>query len=152
MATISPDYQQKGVWNPYYNIDPTIDRAVTREISKEYDIERGALLRYKNIYTQDIKTGWNLINTVSKGKFLFQIEVYGDEYDKVSLPYYISIAGKSVKGHYGMTTRKSATGSSNVNEIMTVYFLKHTNFKNAKDFMNKCCTEGNKTTGICSFY
>ena len=47
MPTISPDYQQKGVWNPYYNIDPTTDRAVTREIAKEYDIERGAFLRYK---------------------------------------------------------------------------------------------------------
>ena len=59
MATISPDYQQKGVWNTYYNIDPIIDRAVTREISKEYDIERGAFLRYKNVYTKDIKIGWN---------------------------------------------------------------------------------------------
>jgi len=148
MPTISPDYQQKGVWNPYYNIDPTIDRAVTREIAKEYDIERGAIIRYKNIHTKDIKATWDLIKTASKGKFAFQIEVFGDEYDEVLLPYYISISAKTVKGHYGMTTRKSATGSSNVNEIMTVYFLKHTNFKNAKDFMNKCCTEGNKTTGI----
>ena len=148
MATISPDYQQKGVWNPYYNIDPIIDRAVTREISKEYDIERGAFLRYKNVYTEDIKIGWDLINTTSKGKFVFQIEVYGDEYDKVLLPYYISVAGKTVKGHYGMTSRKDSTASSNVNEYMTVYFLKHKTFTDAKDFMSKCCTEGTKTTGI----
>ena len=148
MPTISPDYQQKGVWNPYYNIDPTTDRAVTREIAKEYDIERGAFLRYKNVHTQDIKTSWDLIKTVSRGKFAFQIEVFGDEYDKVPLPYYISVAGKAVKGHYGMTSRKDSTASSNVNEYMTVYFLKHKTFTDAKDFMNKCCTEGNKTTGI----
>ena len=91
MPTISPDYQQKGVWNPYYNIDGVTDRAVTREIAKEYDIERGAIIRYKNIHTKDIKATWNLIKTVSKGKFVFQIEVFGDRYDTVLLPYYIKI-------------------------------------------------------------
>ena len=148
MPTISPDYQQKGIWNPYYNIDPRTDRAVTKVIAQDYDIERGAFLRYKNIYTADIKNSWDLIKTVSKGKFVFQIEVFGDEYDKVPLPYYISVAGKDVKGHWGMATRKDSTASSNVNEYLTVYFLKHNDFTDAKDFMNKCCKEGTKTTGI----
>ena len=148
MPTISPDYHQKGVLNPYYIIDPRTDRAVTKEVSQDYHIERGAFLRYKNIYTADIKNSWGLIRTVSKGKFVFQIEVFGDRYDKVLLPYYIEIAGKAVKGHYGMTTRKDATASSNVNEYLTVYFLKHIEFIDAKDFMNKCCKEGTKTTGI----
>ena len=47
-----------------------------------------------------------------------------------------------------MTTRKDATASSNVNEYLTVYFLKHIEFTDAKDFMNKCCKEGTRTTGI----
>ena len=47
-----------------------------------------------------------------------------------------------------MATRKDSTASSNVNEYLTVYFLKHNDFTDAKDFMNKCCKEGTKTTGI----
>jgi len=93
--------------------------------------------------------GWDLMHTTSRGKYTFQMEFYSTGHETVPIPYYINIAAKAVKGHWGMTTRKDSTASSNVNEFLTVYFLKHMQPNiDAKDFMNTCCKEGSRTTGI----
>ena len=66
---------------------------------------------------------------------------------KTILPFGIISTKKQVKGHLGMTTRKDTTASSNVNEFLTVYFLKNKD-REPKDLENDSCEKGNKSTGI----
>ena len=46
-----------------------------------------------------------------------------------------------------MTSRKDSTASSNVNEFLTVYFLKHKTFTTAKAFM-KFVSTAKTATGV----
>jgi len=55
------------------------------------------------------------------GSYKFQICKAGANHEQ--LPYGIVVTKDKVQGHFGMTTRKDSTASSNVNELLSVYFL-----------------------------
>ena len=124
--TISPEYQQKGVFNPYYTLTNDVVTAVSQEL-KIKKIQYDEIL-FKNVLSPK---GTNL---GGKGKFYFQIVVKQGNKEK-DIKHYISAQKNQVTGHYGMKTRKDSTASSNVNEIMSVYFLKHPKFKDAQSFI-----------------
>lgn len=124
--TISPEYQQKGVFNPYYTLTNDVVTAVSQEL-KIKKIQYDEIL-FKNVLSPK---GTNL---GGKGKFYFQIVVKQGNKEK-DIKHYISTQKNQVTGHYGMKTRKDSTASSNVNEIMSVYFLKHPKFKDAQSFI-----------------
>jgi len=124
--TISPEYQQKGVFNPYYTLTNDVITAVSQEL-KIKKIQYDEIL-FKNVLSPK---GTNL---GGKGKFYFQIVVKQGNNEK-DIKHYISVQKNQVTGHYGMKTRKDSTASSNVNEIMSVYFLKHPKFKDAQSFI-----------------
>lgn len=106
--TVSPNYQQRGVFNPYYTLkvdDVTINQIVG-----------SGKLKYKCVESPNGEE----ILTLGNGKFLFQIEL-----DDKEQPYYIRATKGNVVGHFGMKSRKSATASSDVNEVLSMYFLIH---------------------------
>ena len=110
--TISPDYQQKGQFNPFYTVTPEIEKSVKKEVKPKKE------LKFKSV---DKTKGTSLGD---KGKFPFQV-FDGDK----QLPYSISLRMKDVMGHYGMKTRKDSTASANVNEFMSLYFAKYPFFQ-----------------------
>ena len=136
MPTVSPYYQQRGVANPYYVLDPA---TVTQTLSalKREGIDQKQLL-FKSVEAIQGKT---IIK--STGKYKFQLAS-----DKVQdLPYGIETTKKQVKGHLGMTSRKDSTASSNVNEFLTVYFLVNPPMT-PEQLENHSCKQGNASTGV----
>ena len=123
--TISPFYQQRGTFNPFYVLDDGLATTIADKLSeKEYD----------ELLFKSVESGSGELIHSDKGKFEFQLVIKrGDS--EIELPQYIKITKKSVIGHYGMKTRKSATASSNVNEFLSMYFLAHTEFTDAQTFM-----------------
>jgi hypothetical protein len=104
--TVSPYYTQKGVANPYYDLDIPMD-AITAAIGD-------GKITFKSV---ESPTGQQLL-AVGRGKFQFQIERDGAE-----TPYYVTTTKSVVQSHLGMGKRKDSTASSNVNELLSVYFL-----------------------------
>jgi len=125
--TISPDYQQKGVFNPFYTVTPDVEKVVKKEVKPKKE------LKFKSV---DKPKGTSISD---KGKFQFQV-FDGDK----QLPYSVSLRMKDVIGHYGMKTRKNSTASANVNEYCSLYFAKYPKFTDAQTFMNDI---GGKTGG-----
>ena len=129
--TVSPDYQSKGVFNPFYVLNIPEDDIRPSVGDGE--------IKYKSV---DVGSG-TLIKRYGKGNFHFQVNVNGEDTN-----FYIITPKKGfVTAHYGQKTRKSATASSNVNEFLTVYFLLHKDYTDAKTFMSDI---GGKTgpTGV----
>ena len=112
MVTISPYYKQKNVLNPFYTIQKTVENKV-KNLLKDRKVKGITELLYKNV---DNGRGKLLLDT--NGKFIFQVFN-----EKVDLKYYITIRKSDIVGHYGMKSRKDTTASSNVNEILSVFFL-----------------------------
>lgn len=108
--TVSPYYTKKGVANPYYDIDLKDD--IVKQTVGDGEI------KYKNV---ESPTGQELLS-LGNGKFFFQIEKDGQD-----TPYYIRTTKSAVKSHFGMESRKNATASSDVNEMLSVYFFIHPN-------------------------
>ena len=136
MPTVSPYYQQRGVANPYYVLDPA---TVTQTLSalKREGIDQKQLL-FKSVEAIQGKT---IIK--STGKYKFQLAS-----DKVQdLPYGIETTKRQVKGHLGMVSRKDSTASSNVNEFLTVYFLVNPPMT-PEQLENHSCKQGNASTGV----
>jgi hypothetical protein len=106
MVTINPNYQQRGVSNPYY----TVSNEVTNKLRKL--VGSGEIL-YRSV--DGIKG--NLVLDMG-GKFPFLLER-----KKKSLNSYILLRKKDIKGHLGMATRKDSTASANVNEFLSMFFL-----------------------------
>jgi hypothetical protein len=131
MPTISPDYMMKGISNPYYNVDTVTNSSVTSFLRRKKVAYKELL--YKCVY----KGNGESIPNSSKGKYVFQIVNKNQQRKEIELPYYINLTAKQIKGHYGMATRKDSTASSNVNEFLTVYFLKN-KYPGAKEFMEYC--------------
>ena len=125
--TISPHYQQKGNFNPYYTLDASIEKAVKEDLPKK--------IKYVELLFKSVERGKGTILIDAKGKFEFQI-VSKTKSAEIETNFFIRVPKKFVKSHYGMKTRKSATASSDVNEFMTVYFLQHKKFTDAKTFMS----------------
>ena len=139
MPTVSPCYRQKGVLNPYYIMDQTTIASTKTALSKKgIKLKSNEEVFFKSV---DKIKGDIIVN--SRGKYLFQLAL-----DKETiLPFGILTTKKQVKGHLGMTTRKDTTASSNVNEFLTVYFLKNKD-REPKDLENDSCEKGDKSTGI----
>lgn len=142
--TISPSYQTKGVPNPYYTITDSIDRNILTKLKKEYNILKSEVLRYKCI---DKPSQKQTSIYDSRGKFIFQVEFFDTKSKNIlATEYYISLPTKEIKSHYGGASRKDSTASSNVNEFLSLYFLKH-DFKDVKSFM-KMVSKEKSGTGI----
>jgi len=118
--TISPDYSMKGVPNPYY----TVDTSVLNSVKSKLKIKK--VKNIKELLFKCVKkpNGEN-INPTLKGKFNFQLVDKISSTKELTLPYYFTPAAKQVTGHYGTTTRKDSTASSNVNEYLTMFFIKN---------------------------
>jgi len=122
--TISPDYKTKAGFNPYY----TLKDDLKNTIAKTLKLDPNKIV-FKN--TKSPK-GKPVIDR--KGGFSFQIGV--DQNGNIKdTNYYVNTSKADVTGHYGTTTRKDTTGSSNVNEFLTVYFLINKPQASAKEFM-----------------
>ena len=106
--TVSPDYQRKGVFNPYYVLDTKMEPIT--------NIVGDGEIKFKCTNTP---AGEELL-TLGNGKFFFQVEK-----DGVDQPYYIRTTKSAVKDHLGGGTRKNSTASSNVNEFLSLYFVAH---------------------------
>ena len=132
--TVSPNYQQRGVPNPFYTINKIVDRWTQGLVKNDN-------LTYKNIKE---KGSLKLLGNAT-GKFLFQVYIAGE-----SQPSYISIRKKDITGHLGMKSRKDTTASSNVNEFLSVFFL--INKYKSSDFVRQLeddsCKFGTKSTGV----
>lgn len=120
--TISPFYQQKGEFNPYYTFKVDVDKDVKIKFPDAKEI------KYKCVE----QGNGELLGTYGRGKFIFQVEV-----DGVLTQYYVIATASNVQGHLGMKTRKDSTASSNVNEFLTLYFMIHDdmNDDNAEGWM-----------------
>ena len=116
--TVSPDYQSRGTFNPFYVLDIPED-----------DIRPSVgdgTIKYKNV---DTGSG-ELIKNYG-GKYHFQINLNDEDTN-----YYVITTKSKVKAHLGQKTRKDSTASSNVNEFLTVYFLLHKDYTDAKTFQS----------------
>jgi len=133
MVTVSPYYKQKNVLNPFY----TVVKAVNDKVMKTVGVKDPL---YKNV---DNGKGKNILDT--RGKFIFQI------YDGTTeLKQFITIRKSDIVGHLGMKGRKDTTASSNVNEILSVFFLinKYKPDGFVKKVEDDSCKLGNKATGV----
>ena len=139
MPTVSPYYQQRGVANPYYVLDPaTVTQTVSALKREGIDGVNQRELLFKA--TEGIQ-GKTILR--STGKYKFQLAT-GRTQD---LPYGIETTKRQVRGHLGMTTRKDSTASSNVNEFLTVYFLVNPAMT-PEQLENHSCKQGNASTGV----
>lgn len=120
--TISPHYQQKGEFNPYYVLKKNADK----EAKKLYPDAKE--IKYKCV---EKGTG-ELLTAFGRGKFVFQVEIDGQ-----TVPHYVTSTASNVSAHFGMKTRKDSTASSNVNEFLTLYFMIHSGMDedNAESWM-----------------
>ena len=125
--TVSPDYQSRGTFNPFYVLDIPED-----------DIRPSVgdgVIKYKNV---DSGSG-ELIKNYG-GKYHFQVNVNDEDTN-----YYIITTKSKVKAHFGQKTRKDSTASSNVNEFLTVYFLLHKDYTDPKTFQSDIGGKPGKT-------
>jgi hypothetical protein len=123
--TVSSKYQSKGVFNPFYIIDPEIDQQV-KTLLKDKNISIDNIL-YKAVEQTKTKP------ILSLGQQPF--ELFKDE--NTSLNTFISIPKNKVTAHYGQKTRKDSTASSNVNEFLSLYFLINPKFSSVEDLKKK---------------
>jgi len=125
--TISPHYQQKGNFNPYYTLDVSIEKIVKEDLPKK--------IKYVELLFKSVERGKGTLLLNAKGNFEFQI-VAKTKSAEIETSFYIKVPKKFVKSHYGMKQRKDSTASSNVNELLSVYFLQHKKFTDAQTFMS----------------
>jgi len=123
--TVSPKYQSKGVFNPFYVIDSEVDQQV-KTLLKDKKILTDNIL-YKAVEQAKTKP------ILSTGQQPF--ELFKDE--DTSLNIFISIPKNKVTAHYGQKTRKDSTASSNVNEFLSLYFLVNPKFSSVEDLKKK---------------
>ena len=120
--TVSPDYRQGNVFNPFYDMSKKVTDEVIKQLGKE-------VWKFKSVHKNDVSRLKELKSpTFGRGGYYFQIIKTIKTKDQ-DTDYYIKTAKVNATGHFGMRTRKSATASSNINELMTLYFLVHTTEK-----------------------
>ena len=95
--TVSPDYQSRGTFNPFYVLNVPVDDIKS--------VVGDGKIKYKSV---DSGSG-KLIKNYG-GKYHFQINV-----DDEDTSHYIIAPKKLVTAHFGQKTRKDSTASSNVN-------------------------------------
>ena len=142
--SVTPDYRQGNTFNPYYDLtkgatDKVSDllNALSSGKDKEFDPSKFGVRNpktekwnFKSVYQNDWMEGAELLpnwgidknkHFSKQGRTYFQITTS----KKVDIPYYIKGAQSLAIGHFGMAQRKSATASSDINELMSLYFLVH---------------------------
>ena len=82
------------------------------------------------------------IKKFGNGSYKFQVCKAGNGHQQ--LPYGIVVTKDKVQGHLGMTTRKDSTASSNVNELLSVYFLDNPDMT-PQQLENHCSTQSGST-------
>tara|TARA_B000000609_G_scaffold157004_1_gene150605 strand:- start:106 stop:1488 length:1383 start_codon:yes stop_codon:yes gene_type:complete len=120
---ITPYYEQKGIKNPFYILSPPVVSGAVRELKKngdEYKNIKGADILFKCVEPNQLN-GPIIYKATSSSSKIFQIT----DKSKNDIPFGVATTAQKIHviGHYGMTTRKNATASSNVNEFLSVYFL-----------------------------
>ena len=142
MTTVSPDYQQRGQFNPYYTMKSAVIASAHTALVKKYKDEK---FTQKDLFFKcvDVGSGDLIYSTSSRAAFTFQIALNKKEN---IIPYYIRGAQTSAIGHLGMSSRKPATQSSNVNEFMSVYFLVQPDM--TPEALQKYITSQSGSTGV----
>lgn len=142
MATVSPNYQQRGQFNPYYTMKSAVIASAHTALVKKYKDKK---FTQKDLFFKcvDVGSGDLIYSTSSRAAFTFQIALNKKEN---IIPYYIKGAQASAVGHLGMTSRKPATQSSNVNEFMSVYFLVQPDM--TPEALQKYITSQSGSTGV----
>ena len=120
---ITPYYEQKGIKNPFYILSPPVVSGAVRELKKngdEYKNIKGTDILFKCVELNQLN-GPLIYKATSSSSKIFQIT----DKSKNDIPFGVATTAQKIHviGHYGMTTRKNATASSNVNEFLSVYFL-----------------------------
>ena len=120
---ITPYYEQKGIKNPFYILSPPVVSGAVRELKKngdEYKNIKGTDILFKCVEPNQLN-GPIIYKATSSSSKIFQIT----DKSKNDIPFGVATTAQKIHviGHYGMTTRKNATASSNVNEFLSVYFL-----------------------------
>jgi hypothetical protein len=126
--TVSPHYQSKGEFNPFYAINIDVEKDIRPFVGdgsiKFKSVEQGSGELLKNY----------------GGKYPFQINVNDSDTDK-----YIFATKTLVTGHLGQKTRKDSTASSNINEFLSLYFLVHKDYINPVDFQSEIAKKAGST-------
>ena len=136
MVTVNPNYMMKGQPNPYYDLDSSTLNKVSIKLKKDYGID------VKNIRFKCVLDPSGKLLYGTTGKFYFQLESDGN-----LLGLYIRLKKSNVKGHSGGKTRKNATASSDVNEILSVYYLE--NVIDSVESLETLASRGGKSqTGV----
>ena len=120
---ITPYYEQRGIKNPFYVLSPSVVNNVVRELKKqgdEYKNVKANDILFKNIEPNQLNGSVIYKATPSSSK-VFQIT----DKQKNEIPFGVATTAQKIHvvSHYGMSSRKNATASSNVNEFLSVYFL-----------------------------
>ena len=125
--TVSPDYRQGNVYNPFYDMSKTITDEVTKQLKKDKKLDS---LKQPWKFKSIPKTGLPKIPLTGKlqnrrSGYYFRI----CDADDIETEYYIRVAKSEAIGHFGMKQRKNSTASSDINELMSLYFLKYNTVK-----------------------
>lgn len=129
--TISPDYKQKNEFNPYYTMDNNVIKSTEEIIDNTYI---DGVDEYDEVLFQSVDSGKGKLAIDFGGKFIFQIVLLvGDK--KVVTKHFIKTTKSTVKSHYGQKARKNSTASSDVNEFLSLYFLKNPTKLSAFEWM-----------------
>ena len=121
--TVSPDYRQGNVFNPFYDMSKTVTDEVTKQLKKDKKLDGMKLpWKFKSISSKNAprgRTQYLVYN--NRSGYYFRI----CDTDDVETEYYIRVSKSEATGHYGMAKRKNSTASSDINELMSLYFLKY---------------------------
>ena len=93
MATVSPDYQQRGQFNPYYTLKSAVIAAAHTALVKKYK-DQDQKFTQKDLFFKcvDQGSGELIYSTSSRAAFTFQIAL--DKKENL-IPYYIKGAQTS---------------------------------------------------------
>ncbi len=134
--TVSPNYKTKEGFNPYYVLQDNIKNDVAKKL--KLDPEK---VVFKSVFQPKGKPVLD-----RKGKFFFQVAV--DNNGTITdTEYYVQTTKAEVVDHYGTKKRKDSTASSNVNELLTVYFLIN-NFKGTPEKFIEFVKSKKGSTGV----
>ena len=101
----------------------TITDEVTKQLKKDKKLDGMKLpWKFKSISSKNAprgRTQYLVYN--NRSGYYFRI----CDTDDVETEYYIRVSKSEATGHYGMAKRKNSTASSDINELMSLYFLKY---------------------------
>lgn len=133
--TVSPDYRQRNVFNPFYDMSDKIVKEVTKQLK-----QKNKTWKFKSIYKGNERGLIQLKSPVfGRGGYYFQVV---DSDKDIDTKYYFITSKANAIGHFGMKQRKDSTASSNINELLSLYFLAHSDEKAGTELEAKEWWEG----------